>query len=166
MGLDVKTQDKLSEILETQGIEALEKELPCGKEAAKPGRKKVARHSFIKTVIKDEEAISEEDFWKQLTKPLRQFADYWNDYSSIEESEDEEAYYLKLKVRLPKDSSDEDSEDLEISEPGELERLSADESPQVCGSCGIDLLEGDQFFENEGFYYCASCTKKIIRIEA
>lgn len=42
-------------------------------------------------------------FWKELTRTLRRFAEYWDAYSTLKEYEEPDAYCLELRVRLPKD---------------------------------------------------------------
>lgn len=141
--VDTELQDQLAEVLETQGkrsFKKLVKKLSMG-------------HQLTKKRAKNEKNIDAVDkvFWKELTKSLRAFAGYWPDLCTLKEWEDEEAYYLSLQVTAPKHS------DEPIENPGGLETLLASEAPEICGLCGEDILEGDQFAEKEGLYYCAKC---------
>jgi len=85
-----------------------------------------------------------------LTRSLRDFASYWSDYCKLEERESVDAYHLTLSVKMPKDLE-------ELDEANSLDTLSAEEAPQTCGSCGEDILEGDQFKEKNGTYFCSEC---------
>lgn len=42
-------------------------------------------------------------FWKELIRNVKDFARYWNDYSTLKEWEDVGAYHLTLEVTMPKD---------------------------------------------------------------
>jgi ParB family chromosome partitioning protein len=100
-------------------------------------------------------------FWRELTRTLKDFARYWSDYSKLEEWESVDAYHLNLKVTMLKDLSEPG-----FSEVDGLETLSADEAPQVCASCGEEILAGDRFKEKDGVYFCSECadeTEEAIR---
>ena len=105
--------------------------------------KKIAKSE--KTKIK--RVAAGRKFWKELTRSLNDYSKYWSDYCELKEWEEVSAYHLTLSVKLPKDLDEADS----------LDRLSADEVPQTCGSCGEDILEGDQFKEKDGVYFCREC---------
>lgn len=92
-------------------------------------------------------------FWNELTRTLKEFARFWSDYTELTEWQDVRAYHLTLKVVLPKDIN-------ETYEPSGLQTLAADEAPQICGSCGENIVEGDEFAEKEGLYYCSGCAAK------
>lgn len=145
MNLAIEMQDKLGALLLTEGLEAFKKQCKLIRkkgltEHAKKGRKKT------------DYVIPRKRFWKELTQSLREFANYWADYCKLEEWEDVEAHHLTLEVTMPKDLN-------EPSESDGLETLSADEAPQICGSCGQDILEGDEFTEGDGLYYCRECSQ-------
>lgn len=146
--LDMEVQDKLAEVLETQGKTAFKKELAQAK-------KGLTKPTSAKKLSKDDKSkiVLGKDYWKQLTQSLRDFANYWCDFSTLEEWEDAENYHLKLEVVMPKDLNE------SVDAPYEgLENLSADEAPQICADCGQDILEGDPFAEKDGLYYCAKCS--------
>jgi len=96
-------------------------------------------------------------FWRELTRSLKDFASYWSDYCKLEEWEEVSAYHLTLSVKMPKDLDDPEFDSDEVAG---LETLSADEAPQVCGSCGEDILEGDRFKEKDGVYFCSGCAEE------
>lgn len=120
--------------------------------------KGLTRHALAKKLAKDEKSkikrvVAGKAFWKELTRSLRDYAKYWSDYAKLKEWKDMKAYHLSLEVTMPKDLN-------ETIEPDGLETLGADEAPQICSSCGQDILEGDQFAEKEGLYYCRECAPK------
>jgi len=47
------------------------------------------------------------EHWRQLTKSLREYARYWEDFCTLKEWEDEEKRYLRLEVSVSKDLSEE-----------------------------------------------------------
>lgn len=140
MKLDTELQDKLAEVLETRGIRAFKKLIR---------KKRLTKHTSAKKLV-----VAGKDYWKQLTRSLRDFANYWPDYCKLREREDVRNYHLSLEVTMPKDLN-------ETYEPNGLEILSADEAPQICGPCGRDILAGDPFAEKDGIYYCSKCTKEL-----
>jgi ParB family chromosome partitioning protein len=42
-------------------------------------------------------------FWRELTRSVKKYAEYWNDYTTLKEYEEADAYHLELHVKLPKD---------------------------------------------------------------
>jgi len=92
-------------------------------------------------------------FWKELTRSLKDFSRYWSDYCKLEEWEEVSGYHLTLSVKMPKDLDD-------LDEANSLDTLSAEEVPQICGSCGADILEGDRFKEKDGVYFCHECSEE------
>jgi len=153
MNVDIELQDKLTEVLEIQGVEAFEEELENVKEGVEPTRKKTL-HASSKKLAKGD-VLPGNVYWKKLRGSLKEFADIFSDYCTLEEWEDADNYHLKLEVVMPKDLTE--SED--IPDDG-LERLSPDEAPQLCAICGRNLLAGDAFVEDEGLYYCRRCSNK------
>jgi ParB family chromosome partitioning protein len=168
MNFDIETQDKLSEVLQTQGPQAFEKELENLKEATEPTRKRGRPKGVSTNKLAKGNLEQGKVYWPKLRESLKDFADIFSEYCTMREWEDPHNYHLRLEVTMPKDLSDDDSEDndSDLSEPGELERLSSDESPQVCGSCGTDILEGEEFSEQDGFFYCGPCSRKTIKVES
>ena len=145
MKLDTKIQDRLAGVLMVDGTTAFRKE--CNliiKQELRKKRTKKTRHSNLR---------AHKRFWRELTESLREFFNYWSEYSKLKEWQDDKAYYLVLEVTMRKDLN-------ESHEPDGLETLGADEAPQICGSCGQDILEGDKFTEKEGLYYCRECATK------
>ena len=123
-------------------------------------KKGLTRCALAKKLAKDEKSkikrvVAGKVYWKQLTRSLRDFANYWSDYCKLNEWEDVKSYHLRLEVTMPKDLNE--THEPENYEPNGLETLSADEAPQVCGSCGKDILEGEPFAEKDGLYYCREC---------
>lgn len=116
-------------------------------------RAKLSRKLAREEKHKIKRVVAGKVFWKELTKSLKEFARFWPDYCELKEWEDVKAYHLRLGVTMPKDLN-------ETHEPSCLETLSAHEAPQICGSCGKDILEGDPFCERDGFYYCSKCTNE------
>ena len=149
MDLGPEMEDKMAEVIETQGVKAFKKLI------RKKRSKNLAKGD--KSTIKD--VVGGKVFWKELTRSLREFADYWPDYCTLKEREDVGAYHLSLEVTMRKDL-DETYEHDETHESDGLETLSADEAPQICGTCGRDILEGDPFAEKDGIYYCRECADK------
>ena len=149
MNLDKELQDKLAEVLETQGTAAFKKLIR---------RKDLMRRASAKKLAKEQKqkvrrVVAGRTFWKELTWSLKEFANYWCDYSELREWEDIYSYHLNLDVTMSKDLN-------ESYDPNGLESLDAEEAPQICGPCGKDILEGDSFAEKEGIYYCAKCAPK------
>lgn len=145
MKLDHALQDELAEVLETQGTKAFKKLLRKRVSTKRASAKKPAKGDVISGKV----------YWKQLTRSLRDFANYWSDYSTLEEWESDEAWHLRLEVTMPKNLN-------ETYESNGLETLGADEAPQICASCGGDVLAGDPFAEKDGFYYCGKCADEGI----
>jgi formylmethanofuran dehydrogenase subunit E len=120
-------------------------------------KKGLSRAHLSKKLAKEEKrkikrVVAGRTFWNELTKSLREYARYWSEYCKLEEWQDVRAHYLTLKVVMPKDLNEP-----EFNELAGLETLSADEAPQICGSCGIEILEGDRFKERDGVYFCREC---------
>lgn len=149
MQLKPEVENKLAEAIEKQGPQALKKLTTKKKESTK--------HRPTKLAKDQEPHIDTKTYWKKLTESLREFADYWNDFCTIKEWEDDHAYHLTLKVTMQKDGG---TNGEESDESNGLEALPEDEAPQVCGACGRDILEGDQFREEDGIYFCRECANK------
>lgn len=131
-------EDKLKEtidLIRKKGLSSTH----LAKKLAKSEKRKIKR------------VLAGKKFWKELTHSLKDFASYWGDYCKLEEWESVDAFHLTLSVKMPKDLDD-------LDEANCLDTLSADEAPQICESCGADIIEGDRFKEKDGFYFCSGCT--------
>lgn len=47
--------------------------------------------------------VSGRIFWNELTKSLKDFARYWEEYSELKHWETVDSFHAELKVTLPKD---------------------------------------------------------------
>ena len=70
--------------------------------------KGLTRHGFAKKLARTQKnkikrVVAGRTFWKELTRTLREFANYWPDYAVLKETEDVQKYHLVLEVTMPKD---------------------------------------------------------------
>jgi len=49
-------------------------------------------------------------YWRELTRSLKEFANYWEDYSQLKEWETVDRYHLELHVSMPKDLQEEEAQ--------------------------------------------------------
>jgi ParB family chromosome partitioning protein len=76
-------------------------------------KKGLSRAHLSKKLAKEEKrkikrVLAGRKFWNELTRSLKDFANYWSDYSKLEEWEDVKAYHLTLSVKMPKDLDDQE----------------------------------------------------------
>lgn len=50
------------------------------------------------------------NYWKELTKPLKEYAKYWRKYAQLKTWEDLQNYHLTLEVTMPRDLKEESAE--------------------------------------------------------
>lgn len=75
-------------------------------------REGLSRHQLKKKLAKDRPSkilrvAGSKQYWRELTKTLKQYARYWSEYCRLEEWETVSHYHLQLNVTLPKDLSEE-----------------------------------------------------------
>lgn len=174
--LDERQQEKLAVILKFGGLKAFYKELVSirnkkfkKKQTKKRKKRKHTKTKKSETTQHDEDAESKSDemlepqthvnfdrqFWKELTQPLKEFFQYWNEYSILKEWQDDRAYHLVLEVTMPKDLKQESSE-IHDSETA----MNADEIVGTCHACGKKIFQGQRFKKVRGFFICGDCADK------
>jgi len=69
--------------------------------------KKIAEDELAKV----KRSLFSRKYWREFTKSLRDFANYWDDYAQIKEWETVDSYHLELSVTMPKDLKEEAEKD-------------------------------------------------------
>jgi len=166
MKLDTRTQDKLAGVLMIDGLQAFRKEFALltksdKKQGKKQRKKRKRRRPALSSdtpptelTTKGESDSFDKHFWRELTEPLKEFFNYWSDYSELKEWQDDEAYHLVLEVTVPKDLKQ------KSSETHDSHATSVDDVAETCSACGKKIPQGQKLKKIRGFPICRECADK------